>query len=83
VPQPYKGRRIKLTVRLPYDVHAEAAVRAKARRWNMSEYVGWCVEQAVNPSRVRAQERIDPTQPHYGDPVSRQRRQQAKQAASG
>jgi len=44
-----------MTVRLPYDLHAEAAQRAKARRWNMSDYVAWCVENTVHPARLAAQ----------------------------
>lgn len=61
MPQPYKGRRIKLTIRLPYDVHAEAAARAHARRWPLGEYIGWCVENQVSPGAARARERLDPT----------------------
>ncbi|HET6896882.1 MAG TPA: hypothetical protein VFK70_00975 [Vicinamibacteria bacterium] len=60
MPQPYKGRRVKMTIRLPYDVHEEAASRAAARRWNLSQYVGWCVERQINPIGVAAGERRDP-----------------------
>lgn len=52
MPQPSKGRRVRITVRVPYDLHAEAAKRAKGRRWNMSDYVGWCIEQQIRPGRV-------------------------------
>jgi len=81
MPQPHKGRRVKLTVRLPYDLAAECAVRAKARRWNMSEYIGWCVENTLNPIGVRADERRDPTQQHYGNAYQHERR--VRQAQSG
>jgi len=64
MPQPYKGRRIKMTIRLPYDVHAEASARATARRWSLGEYIAWCVENTINPARVRAAERPDPTIDH-------------------
>lgn len=61
MPQPYKGRRVKMTIRLPAGVHAEAAARAAARRWDMSTYIGYCVERTINPAGVRAAERRDPT----------------------
>jgi len=48
-----------MTVRLPYDLHAEASARAHARRWNMSDYVAWCVENAVHPTRLVAQRAAD------------------------
>jgi len=54
MPQPYKGRRVRATVRLPIDLYAEAADRARARRWNMSDYIAWCVEQTVRPTVRRA-----------------------------
>jgi len=53
MPQPYKGRRVRATVRLPIDLHAAAAERARARRWNMSDYIAWCVEQTVRPEARR------------------------------
>jgi hypothetical protein len=60
MPQPYKGRRVKMTIRLPLDVHAEAAARAHARRWPLGEYVAWCVEKTVNPGAARSREKLDP-----------------------
>jgi predicted HicB family RNase H-like nuclease len=59
MPQPHKGLRTKITVRMPVDVHAAAAKKAAAKRWNMSEFVNWCVEQTVNPNRVAAEEGRD------------------------
>lgn len=50
-----------MTVRLPYDLHAEASARAQARRWNMSDYVAWCVEQAIHPTRLAAQRAVERT----------------------
>jgi len=47
MPMPSKGRRTRATVRLPYDVAAAAAIKAKARRWSMSEYIAFCVERAL------------------------------------
>lgn len=43
VPQRSKGRRIALTIRLPYDEYREVAVRALQRNWSLSDYVGFCV----------------------------------------
>jgi hypothetical protein len=59
MPQPHKGRRVRMTVRLPYDLHAEASQRAAARKWNMSDYVAWCVENAVHPGRLAAQRGVE------------------------
>ena len=77
MPQVYKGRRVKLTIRLPHDVHQEAALRAAARRWDMSTYIGWCVENQQNPARVRAAERRDPTNDHVSEAGLRSRRRRA------
>ena len=50
-----KGPRIATTVRLPFDHYREAILRAKARNWSMSDYVGWCVAKEVDPkARDRA-----------------------------
>lgn len=79
MPQPYRGRRVKMTIRLPADVYDEAAARAAARRWNMSTYVGWCVEKAHNPIGVAHQERRDPAlEPSAAALRSRRRREQWK-----
>lgn len=48
MPQNYKGRRIKCTTRLPYDVAMSAAKNAASRRWSMSEYIAWCVERMLS-----------------------------------
>jgi len=84
MPQPYKGRRVKLTVRLPVDVHAEAARRAAARRWNLSTYIGYCVENQQNPQRARATERgLDPEAVELTAAGLRSRRRRALRAVSG
>lgn len=76
-----------MTVRLPFDDFQEAAVRARARGWNMSQYVAWCVANQLRPVQLRHDEARDPTQAHHGD--ARQhvknmtRRQRLKAAASG
>lgn len=57
MPQPYKGRRVKMTIRLPADVYHDAAKAAAARRWNMTTFVGWCVENQLKPITMRAAER--------------------------
>lgn len=88
MPQPYRGRRVKLTVRLPYDVFEEAALRADARRWDMSAYIAWCVEREQNPIGVAAKARRDPGIP-ISDAAARSRRRRAQvldqidQAADG
>ena len=41
--RPYKGRRQRVTVRLPYDDYRRAAVRAQQRGWFLSEFIAWCV----------------------------------------
>lgn len=43
MPQPYKGRRMALTVRLPMDLYVEATRQAKHRQWSISHYVAYCV----------------------------------------
>jgi hypothetical protein len=47
----HKGDRIATTVRLPYDEYRECAVRAKARNWSMSDYIGYCVTRELDPSK--------------------------------
>lgn len=52
MPQPYKGRRVRATVRLPYDVASIAARHAARNGWSMSQYIAWCVER-MNDKRGR------------------------------
>jgi hypothetical protein len=47
MPQPYKGRRIALTVRLPFDIYTEAAREAKHRQWSISHFVAYAVAAEV------------------------------------
>lgn len=44
---PHRGRRVQATVRLPFDEYREVAVRARARGWSMSDYIGWCVARQL------------------------------------
>jgi hypothetical protein len=48
VPQRYRGNRIALTIRLPYDLYREVAIRAGARNWSLSDYVTWCVARELS-----------------------------------
>lgn len=48
VPRRARGNRIALTIRLPYDLYREVAVRAKARNWSMSDYVAFCVARELS-----------------------------------
>jgi hypothetical protein len=47
VPMPSKGKRIALTVRLPFDEYREVSVRARGRGWSLSDYVGFCVAREI------------------------------------
>lgn len=51
MPQPYKGRRVRATVRLPYNVAETAARHAARNGWSMSQYIAWCVER-MNDKRT-------------------------------
>ena len=44
-----KGKRVALTVRLPFDEYREVAVRARGRNWSLSDYVGFCVRRELDP----------------------------------
>ena len=56
MPRRHRGQRIALTVRLPFDIYREVAIRAKARNWSLSDYVAWCVAKEISgkyvPKRV-------------------------------
>jgi hypothetical protein len=49
VAMPGRGPRIPITVRLAVDDYREVAVRARGRNWSLSDYIGWCVAQQLNP----------------------------------
>jgi hypothetical protein len=49
-----KGPRVALTVRLPFDEYRECAIRAKARNWSMSDYIGYCVTRELTPGKRKA-----------------------------
>ena len=53
MPRAYKGPRKEITVRLALDDYREAAVRARARNWSMSDYIGYCVARELDPSKRR------------------------------
>ena len=42
------------TVRLPLDDYRECAVRAAARNWSMSDYIGYCVARELDPKKRNA-----------------------------
>ena len=52
MPQPYKGRRVRATVRLPYATAQIAARHAARNGWSMSQYIAWCVDR-MNWARER------------------------------
>lgn len=58
MPQPYKGRRIALTVRLPLDLYTEAARRATLRQWSISHYVAYCVKREFEKGEKRGRNAI-------------------------
>lgn len=43
-----------MTIRLPYDEYREVAVRARARNWSLSDYVGYCVVRELSPKDAKA-----------------------------
>jgi hypothetical protein len=47
MPMPARGKRIRVTARLPPDDFREAATRAKNRGWSMSDFIGFCVAREV------------------------------------
>lgn len=47
MPTPYRGQRVPITVRLPVDEYREVCIRAKKRRWSLSDYIGYCVEREI------------------------------------
>lgn len=48
---PHRGKRLQLTLRLPPDLYAEVARRARGRGWSLSDYVAWCVANEIRPKR--------------------------------
>lgn len=44
---PHRGRRIAITVRLPYDEYREMASRARGRGWSLSDFIGFCVRREM------------------------------------
>lgn len=51
MPNPYKGLRKRANVRLPVDVFTAAAVAARTRRWSMSEFIAYAVEEQLRRER--------------------------------
>jgi hypothetical protein len=47
----HRGSRLQITVRLPVDEYREVAVRARARGWSLSDYIGWCVVKELSPDK--------------------------------
>lgn len=42
---------MQITVRLPVDEYREVALRARARGWSLSDYIGWCVVKELKPHK--------------------------------
>jgi len=57
-----RGRRIAVTVRLPFDLYREVASRADFKGWSMSDYVNWCIAKEVSSkyTSVREQSQASP-----------------------
>jgi hypothetical protein len=55
VPRRHRGNRIPITIRLPFDLYREVSIRARARNWSMSDYIGWCVAKELSGKYVRTQ----------------------------
>jgi hypothetical protein len=53
MPMPARGKRIRVTARLPPDDFREAATRARNRGWSMSDYVAYCVAREVGSRRAK------------------------------
>lgn len=69
MPMAHRGNRIQLTIRLPVDEYREASVRARARGWSLSDFVGYCVAREIagkrstkNPLKLPTTDRVR-TQP--------------------
>ena len=55
MPRRHRGNRIGLTIRLPFDLYREVAIRARARNWSMSDYVGYCVAKELSGQYKRSE----------------------------
>lgn len=55
MPRRHRGNRIGLTIRLPFDLYREVAIRARARNWSLSDYVGYCVAKELSGKYKRAE----------------------------
>lgn len=58
MPQPYKGRRIALTVRLPVDLYTEASRMAARRQWSLSHFVAYCVAREAKAGSKKSRPAI-------------------------
>lgn len=52
VPRRHRGNRIPITIRLPFDLYREVSIRARARNWSMSDFIGFCVAKELSGSYV-------------------------------
>lgn len=62
MPMAHRGPRMPLTVRLPFDLYKEVAIRARARNWSLSDYVTYCVARELGT----VMRRVDQTPPRSG-----------------
>lgn len=44
---PSRGRRIRVTARLPYDEFREASIRQQRLGWSMSDFIAYCVRREL------------------------------------
>jgi poly(3-hydroxybutyrate) depolymerase len=63
VPPLSKGTRLPVTIRLAPALHGAAAAQAKARRWSLSQYVEFCVEEQLRVDQVRVPQRREASAP--------------------
>jgi len=55
VPRRHRGNRIAITIRLPFDLYREVSIRARARNWSMSDYIGFCVAKELSGQYKRTE----------------------------
>lgn len=55
MPRRSKGNRLPITIRLPFDLYREVAIRARGRNWSMSDYIGFCVAKELSGKYKRTE----------------------------
>lgn len=54
MPQPYKGKRIAVTARLPIGLYEAVAEAARRNRWTVNEFMVAAAERATGNTSQRA-----------------------------